>query len=296
MVQQNFNDSRGNTFSLTLVEKRPVSNSLYPRIEFNLLFLHKQGGPFHVLNHQGEVRVESEGGRNFYLGSLTFRQNLVQINPGHELGASAYLTLDPYGLLQIEKHRGNQALKLMMSLQFNIMKLDQTLVRYDTTNWGQLRFEIAKSDWVEKFLPAFKFKEVSLIEIPKLDATDYSNAINYMDNAWRSFYRGQYDVVLVNCRKTIEELAEIIKKAGYEKTITQESGDKMTVPDWRKFLNQDDMGKNVEEITENIRKFCNPAAHRGKSINKEDADYALMITHATANIIIKNKEKVTIQP
>ena len=114
---------------------------------------------------------------------------------------------------------------------------------------------------------------------------------DFLNGAWSHKSRGQYDNVLINCRKTIEELGEIVIKQGYERKKTLESGDQITVPDWRKFLNQDDMGKNVDEITENIRKYCRPAAHRGKSINREDADYALMITHATANLVLKNLKK-----
>jgi hypothetical protein len=102
---------------------------------------------------------------------------------------------------------------------------------------------------------------------------------------------GQFDVVLLNCRKIIEELDSILKDKGFSIKKPLDDGRDMTVTDWRGFISQGDIGKYVEDTTENIRRFCNRATHSGNAIAKEDADYALLTTHATINLILWNIEK-----
>ena len=148
------------------------------------------------------------------------------------------------------------------------------------TTGGALQPEIAQSTWVTEFLPIFNYKEVQLIEIPKIQSDNHSRLVEYLDNAWRFNYMGQYDVVLLNCRKIIEELDSILKDKGFSIKKSLDDGRDVTVADWRGFLNQGEIGKYVDDITENIRRFCNRAAHSGKAIAKEDADYALLTTHA----------------
>lgn len=102
---------------------------------------------------------------------------------------------------------------------------------------------------------------------------------------------GQYDIVLINCRRIIEELDSILKDKGFSKEKSLDDGRDITVADWRGFLNQGEVGKYVEDVSDNIRRFCNRAAHSGKAIVKEDADFALLNTHATINLILWNIEK-----
>ena len=94
---------------------------------------------------------------------------------------------------------------------------------------------------------------------------------------------GEYDKVLTDCRKVIEEIGTIVRKRGFE--IIDEENKKR--PDWKKFFGGDEVGEIFGTINQKIYGFTWPGAHTGKSINREDADYALMITHAIANMVIK---------
>ena len=85
---------------------------------------------------------------------------------------------------------------------------------------------------------------------------------------------------------TIEEMKKEIDGMSYEVLLSQW---RFAPPGSPWF--QGEIGKYVEDITENIRRFCNRAAHSGKAIAKEDADYALLTTHATINLILWNIEK-----
>ena len=43
----------------------------------------------------------------------------------------------------------------------------------------------------------------------------------------------------------------------------------------------------MEVLNQKITVFVTPGSHAGKSVNKEDADFALMTTHAITNLAIK---------
>ena len=130
----------------------------------------------------------------------------------------------------------------------------------------------------------FKFKNVSLLELPIIDSKDFKKVAEYIDTAWKDKMMGEYDKVLIDCRKVIEEISAIVKNMGYE-TKSEEG---RNIPDWTKFLGGDSkIGDVFGTINRKIVGFTSPGAHAGKSINREDADYALMITHAIANMVIK---------
>jgi len=87
-------------------------------------------------------------------------------------------------------------------------------------------FEIAE------FPPIFNYKEVQLIEIPKIQSDMHVRLIEYLDKAWRYNYMGQYDIALLNCRKIIEELDRILKDKGFSKKKSIDDERDITVTDW----------------------------------------------------------------
>jgi len=287
-----FNDPYGNKFGVSISGVNPLYNSLYPGIEFELVLTHMQNGPFQVSNPIGHVRIVSGEGYKRFAGDLYFQFNAGELDAGKEtMATSAHLVLDPFKISQIEKIRANKEIKMILNLQFTIVKRDRQIIRYSSTTGMPLESEIAQSTWIGEFLPSFNYKEVQLLEIPKIQSDIHVRLIEYLDRAWRYNYMGQYDVVLLNCRKIIEELDNILKDKGFSKKKSIDDERDITVADWRGFLNQGEVGKYVEDITDNIRRFCNRAAHSGKAIAKEDADYALLATHATINLVLWNIEK-----
>ena len=97
---------------------------------------------------------------------------------------------------------------------------------------------------------------------------------------------GEYDKVLIECRKAIEALSSIVKNKGFEREI-DEDGKKKVVPDWRKVLGHKDTGSIIEAFVQKLYGFLSPGSHYGKSINKEYAELAIMTTHALVNYVTK---------
>lgn len=145
---------------------------------------------------------------------------------------------------------------------------------------------IPKSDWVEGILPQLKYKDVSLIELPRIEKPEFSDIIAKIDEAWKSYSMGEYDKVLTECRKAMEGLITVIKSKGFQREI-EEEGKKRIVPDWEKVLGHKEMGEIIEAFTRKIFHFTASGSHYGKSINREDAEFAIMSTHALVNFIIK---------
>jgi len=97
---------------------------------------------------------------------------------------------------------------------------------------------------------------------------------------------GEYDKVLTECRKALEALNKKVKAQGFTKEIKEEQGSKKELPDWDKLFGSSKLGDIIGTINKKLWGFVAPGAHAGKAINREDADFALMITHAITNIVI----------
>ena len=77
-----------------------------------------------------------------------------------------------------------------------------------------------------------------------------------------------------------------MKEKGFVKEI-EEKGEKKIVPDWEKALAHKEMGNIIEVFVQKLFGFLAPGAHYGKSINREDAELAIMCTHAIINFIAR---------
>ena len=100
---------------------------------------------------------------------------------------------------------------------------------------------------------------------------------------------GEYHRVLTDCRKAIESLSDNIKSKGFQKEVTEEDK-KKSVPDWNKFLNNEELGDAVATINKKISRLTSTGAHPGRTICREDADFALMTTHAMVNLVVRKFE------
>jgi hypothetical protein len=84
----------------------------------------------------------------------------------------------------------------------------------------------------------------------------------------------------------LEALGAKVRTKGFEKTIEQK-GKERKLPDWGKLLGNNDLGDIIGTMIQKTIGFIVPGSHAGKTINKEDADFALMITHAIINLAIR---------
>jgi len=233
---------------------------------------------------KSELKIITKGGENLYAGMLVPEQSFLTLSPNSSSSPHLYIDLDHYRLAQIEKVREGRDLQACIDISFVAELQQQPLVRH--TAAVSLGVRIPKSDWVEVILPQLKYKEVSLIEIPKIEKPEFSDIIARINDAWKLYSMGEYDKVLTECRKAMEGLTTILKNKGFQKEI-EEEGKKRVVPNWEKVLGNKEIGNIMEGFVQKLFGFLAPGSHYGKSINKEDAELAIMSTHALVNFVAK---------
>ncbi len=222
------------------------------------------------------------------VGTLISEKPFITLFPNNEENLELYLELDQYKLHQIEKFRKGSELALQMNFSFIIESRD----KLQNKGMGNLnlRFEIPKSEWVEKILPNIGFKDVSLIELPKINQ-EWQKIIEHINEAWHQHSMGKYGNVLTESRKALEALNNEVKKKGFEKTITNNKGETERIPDWHRFFNSKNVGDTVGKMNQKFFGFLAPSAHTGKAINREDADFALLVTHGMVTLVTENLMK-----
>lgn len=171
------------------------------------------------------------------------------------------LTIDHYTLSQIEKLRRGDNLHIHVNVKFLYYADDEHRSIHES--YFTVDHIVAKSKWVEEILPAIGYKNMALIEIPKLKHEKLNTAIDLLDVAWKKYSMGEFDEVLVKCRKVLEEVTSSIKKEGFVKKVKDENGRQRTVPDWDKFLDSTHKGDALKTISQSLFGLVTPGAHTG---------------------------------
>lgn len=236
-----------------------------------------------------KLKIKSKGGQLIYTSFLVPDSQLPIMWPNNQIVIRFYAELDHYRLSQIEKIREGGDLQIFMELSFIIRTIKTSSSEYLTRQSSSVSIggRIPKSDWVERILPRLKFKDVSLIEIPKIENPEFNEVVDEINDAWKQYSMGEYDKVLTECRKAMEALGKIVKNKGLEKEVTDEKGEKKTVPDWEKAVGDEEIGEIIAVFVKKLFGFLTPGSHLGKSINREDAELAILNTHALANYVAR---------
>ena len=264
--------------------------AIYPRIEIPLEIncSYTAPSPDAPISLDGfvlDVGIR-QGMNSSFVGNLFIDPPYVRLYGTSNVRLRTFLDLDFYRLAQIEKLREGKDLSLYINGKcFAVM--DQPQKTEKNQQNFQLNIRIHKSQWVEDILDKVGFKDVSLLEIPRLTQDENNTIAKCIDSAWKQYMMGEYDKVLGDCRKALEGISGVVKKQGFEKTIEQEGKKPRQVPDWEKYFDHKDMGDIFGTMFQKMSGFLAPGAHYGKSINKEDADLALMVTHSMVNFIMK---------
>jgi len=273
--------------SLKVIPKsiNPDINSIIPRLVFQTDISHipVAGQPGYTLNltiRKAEFTLLTKQRGHLYVGMLNPDQPQIQLSPSGTFTFNLFLDLDYYRLTQIEKLREGGDLQGSIHLSLSIERQQPPLIDFRVFSFS---VRIPKSDWVEKIMPQLKFKEVFLIEIPKIENPQFSDVIVKLNEAWKQYSMGEYDKVLSECRKALEGLLRVVKNQGYQK----ESENKKQIVDWERIVGNKDSGEIIGVLVQKIIGFTTPGSHFGKSINREDAELALLNTHALINFITK---------
>jgi len=198
------------------------------------------------------------------------------------------LTLDHYTLYEIEKIRGNGDLNLLAKLTFQGYPVGQPS-KMESYPIDPCDIPIAKSKWVEKILPDLNYKNVALVEMPRLEYPRLNKAIDMLNTAWRSYSIGDIDDVLVKTRGVLTELGNQVKGAGFENEEAWDKQGKQYMekrPDWKRFLDSDSKGDIIKNITKKMFGFVSPGAHPGSILEMNHAYFALLQTFSLTHLVI----------
>lgn len=113
--------------------------------------------------------------------------------------------------------RGGSSLPLKFRINF-ISNLSRDAESIQSQSGFEDKYTIPKSDWVEKFLLDFKYKQVSLVEIPQIHGEEFKNIAQYLNESWKQFAMGEYGKVLLDCQKALEEAKKLIIERGFDKS------------------------------------------------------------------------------
>jgi len=114
-----------------------------------------------------------------------------QLGKNDDTNIEFNITMDHYLLSQIEKLRqyGNLYIKLTVRfLAYPINepeRMEECIANLDI-------LEVPKSQWVEEILPALKYKNAVLIEVPVLASNKLSKVIDELNGAWKKYLIGDH--------------------------------------------------------------------------------------------------------
>lgn len=264
------------------------TQSIVPRLNFKIKidYIRGVGGQppdLWVSYASSKLNIIPKAGDPVYVSLLVHEPSLLHLFLGNSVEINFYGELDHFKLAQLEKIREGGDLQIRIDLYFIVQLLSQPA--FLELKSCSINARIPKSDWVEKILPSLKFKDVSLIEIPKIENPEFGQVIDEINEAWKQYSMGEYKNVLVECRKAMEALGDVVKSKNFKKETPNEKGEKKTEPDWAQALQDEEIGNIIGSFVQKLSGFLAPAAHHGKSFNREEAELAILITHALTKYV-----------
>jgi len=197
--------------------------------------------------------------------------------------------LDNHKLEIIEEERRGGDLWLNMKahvLYFDVkpQPFDKILHGEDitiTTANGSSDLQVPQSEWV-KMLAQLGYRRFRMMEIPipkPPGGTVIDSALNHLDEAKKSFDEGDYDDVLSNCRKAVEEIEKAISEGRINLNVVLDQSESKA--------------EKVEGIEKKVKDFLNLGAHATEAkIDRRDAEMALSFTISLTRYIAKKLIKI----
>jgi len=202
----------------------------------------------------------------------------IALNPNNYRDIRFHAYFDEVRVERIEKVREGRDLLFKfhvmgVMVQGYQMTGQQTVLGPISEFYGWARSEtygdgylISKSAWVENFLPVLIGEKISLIELPKFEpAAELSEAVGFMEEAWRHYRSGDYDEALTNCRKALESTT----KAVMEKGFVKKPEEKKEV-DWKELFQSEKIGKEIRKVEEGLRSFTAGGGPHLRPISKPE--------------------------
>jgi len=154
---------------------------------------------------------------------------------------------------------------------------DITIITAD----GSSELQVPQSEWV-KMLEQMGYRRFRMMEIPipkPPEGTVIDYALKHLDEAKKSFDEGDYDDVLSNCRKAVEEIEKAISEGRINLNVVLDQSESKA--------------EKVEGIEKKVKDFLNLGAHAIEAkIDRRDAEMALSFTISLMRYIAKKLIKI----
>ena len=208
----------------------------------------------------------------FVSTQIPFRETYITAHG--DIQAELILDLDWRKLERIEEERhGDLILKgniysLCACLEINSVGADRPIESFiwasgEIRRGNQSLIPIYQTEWI-KILEALNYGKRRLLEVILPSPVEASKAVlDHLKAAEKAMWKGEYDAVLVSCRKTIEEINKLLKKGtiNLKERLASESKADLVTQIWNK-----------------LKDFTNKGAHTGSTITRQDANFALLLT------------------
>lgn len=273
-----------------LVSVSSVARSLTPRLLFRIELEKKVRYEIRVLGISGSVHLRTSKGFVAF-GSLN---PLLRLGHFHvdrpRMAFDLTFDLDNHKLEIIEEERKGGDLWLKMNvhvLYFDVIRnrpFDEIIHGEDTTirsTDGSFDLQVPQSEWV-KMLEQMGYRRFRMMEIPMPkppQGTVIDSALSHIDEAKKSFDEGDYDDVLSNCRKVVEEIENAIREGRINLNLILDQSESKA--------------EKVEGIEKKIKDFLNLGVHAIEAkIDRRDAEMALLFTISLTRYIAKKLIKI----
>lgn len=289
------------------VDVVPSTMSLKPRLIITVRFLVSRPAPpfsgksVYLINPVADVFVgpgREESNWRIYVGTAIAEHQSIQLN-SPPIEFKLYLDLDYYTLERMEQIREGDDLGIKIRLKGTIYAITNSGSRpgqiqihdFPSDFLGIATKRVPKSEWAEDILSKTNLKFVRLVELPTvIPSEDTKEIAEYLEKAWRSFLRGEYDNTLKECRSALDLTSSLVKEKGFTKE-EDVNGQTRKVPNWRALFEFDEVAKFVEDFFRKIRGTTWPGAHPGRNVSREDATLILTTTYALIYYITRRLEK-----
>lgn len=251
---------------------------VYPRLGLSIKITNPFDFALAFLNATGEISIQTLKG-SVYLGvpyfvstQTPFRETHIPAH--HYTQAELMLDLDWRKLERIEEERhGDLSLtgyiySLCACLEIGSVGADRPI---ESLLWisGEIRrankvlATIYQTEWL-KVLDDFKYGRRRVLEVMVPSPIEAAKAVfDHIEAAEKAIWKGEYESVLVSCRKAMEEMDSFLAKGAIN---------------LKERLASESKAKIVDDIEKKLKDFLSKGAHTGSTITRRDADFALLLT------------------
>ncbi|MFA5031433.1 MAG: hypothetical protein WC614_00290 [bacterium] len=273
--------------------KRDIRTSksvICPRLIVPLTVKHDSSHQEYVIKELRITNIEFYAFKQF-AGNIQLNESSLDFSNMKERETELYLPTNNYVLSKFEDLRNTESTQDFI---FSLILHIETRVKFKgkegefSKNYDRVTIEhkIPQSEWI-KFLRELNYKQVFLMEVPKLKNDDFAKALEYLEVAHTNLSKGDYSYkyIAVECQQAFEQAKKSLKEKGF---VDKEKDN----IDFKKLLCSDAVAEYVDTMFRKLNAFFQKTGRHSDYIaKKEYAEFSILLTHALLNIFIKATEE-----